>query len=727
MKTRVKFLVPIIGLLAAAGIAGYFETLNSFKTFVYKEIKTERELARNASERFVGSILDGAHSNIKTAAEEALQKASLFSRMPQVIQAYRIALSGNINNENDIKSQQARDMLRRVFKPIIEGYKVNSGEDSLKLNFLLPNGRSLVRLWKEDYRITRNGQKIDVYDDLSSSGKTVMQINNGSYTSISGIGVGKEGIVIRGIVPVTAPNGDYLGSDEILISFEKVMRNFQFSHDIYYAVYLDADKLTIATSLHNPEKYPVLGDTFVLTNATNSSITDPLINKKLLTLGHSARIVKQTGEYLVGVESINDYSGDTIGVFVAAFNTLQQEAALTNLAERANKELYEFKLFFSIGLAVIILIIAAVIFTLVQLTTNSLKKALQTTIKVAQGDLTVRIKTRGKDEIADLLRSMQQMIESLNEIAMNVINSTDRVAGTSNTVNSSAQTLAQGATQQAAAIEQISSSMEEMSANIKQNAENAAQTEEITTRAVSDLKEGSEAVTETAQSMQEVAEKISVIEEIARQTNLLALNAAIEAARAGEHGRGFAVVAAEIRKLAERSQKAAAEISELSSSSVTVSQKAGRLFETIVPNIRKTAELIQEISAAGREQDIGIEQITDAIIDMDKVVQQNAASSEELAASAAILAQEALQLKEVISFFKVETAKQPRQLEAPSPVSRKNVINTPYLQSKSTDTAGHIASTPNITDKKQYSPSADDLLEEEKSLEDELDADFEEF
>ncbi|NOY10237.1 MAG: HAMP domain-containing protein [Spirochaetes bacterium] len=554
-----------------------------------------------------------------------------------------------------------------------------------------------------------------------------MQINNGSYTSISGIGVGKEGIVIRGIVPVTAPNGDYLGSDEILISFEKVMRNFQFSHDIYYAVYLDADKLTIATSLHNPEKYPVLGDTFVLTNATNSSITDPLINKKLLTLGHSARIVKQTGEYLVGVESINDYSGDTIGVFVAAFNTLQQEAALTNLAERANKELYEFKLFFSIGLAVIILIIAAVIFTLVQLTTNSLKKALQTTIKVAQGDLTVRIKTRGKDEIADLLRSMQQMIESLNEIAMNVINSTDRVAGTSNTVNSSAQTLAQGATQQAAAIEQISSSMEEMSANIKQNAENAAQTEEITTRAVSDLKEGSEAVTETAQSMQEVAEKISVIEEIARQTNLLALNAAIEAARAGEHGRGFAVVAAEIRKLAERSQKAAAEISELSSSSVTVSQKAGRLFETIVPNIRKTAELIQEISAAGREQDIGIEQITDAIIDMDKVVQQNAASSEELAASAAILAQEALQLKEVISFFKVETAKQPRQLEAPSPVSRKNVINTPYLQSKSTDTAGHIASTPNITDKKQYSPSADDLLEEEKSLEDELDADFEEF
>ena len=202
--------------------------------------------------------------------------------------------------------------------------------------------------------------------------------------------------------------------------------------------------------------------------------------------------------------------------------------------------------------------------------------------------------------------------------------------------------------------------------------------------------------------MKEVAEKIGIIEEIARQTNLLALNAAIEAARAGEYGRGFAVVAAEIRKLAERSQKAAAEISELSSSSVSISEKAGKLFETIVPKIEETVELIQEISAASREQNIGTEQITEAIIDMDKVVQNNAASSEELAASAALLSSEVSQLNETINFIKVNR-ETPKQIEAPP-----------------------VSSTGNETPKKQSAPG-NGILEEEKSLEDELDADFEEF
>jgi methyl-accepting chemotaxis protein len=192
-----------------------------------------------------------------------------------------------------------------------------------------------------------------------------------------------------------------------------------------------------------------------------------------------------------------------------------------------------------------------------------------------------------------------------------------------------------------------------MSANIKQNADNAMQTEKIAVKSAADAQEGGKAVTQTVAAMKEIAGKISIIEEIARQTNLLALNAAIEAARAGEHGKGFAVVASEVRKLAERSQMAAAEISELSSSSVEVAEKAGEMLSAMLPDIQRTAGLVQEISAASKEQDTGTEQINKAIQQLDQVIQQNAAAAEEMSATAEELANQSEQLQSTISFFKV--------------------------------------------------------------------------
>ena len=186
--------------------------------------------------------------------------------------------------------------------------------------------------------------------------------------------------------------------------------------------------------------------------------------------------------------------------------------------------------------------------------------------------------------------------------------------------------------------------MEEMASNINQNADNAMQTEKIAMKAALDAEESGKAVTEAVSSMNEIASKISIIEEIARQTNLLALNAAIEAARAGEHGKGFAVVASEVRKLAERSQNAAGEISELSASSVDIAEKAGDMLLKLVPDIKKTAELVQDISAASREQNNGVNQINNAIIQLDSVVQQNASASEEMASSAEELSGQAEQL-----------------------------------------------------------------------------------
>ncbi|KKL21754.1 hypothetical protein LCGC14_2442270, partial [marine sediment metagenome] len=187
---------------------------------------------------------------------------------------------------------------------------------------------------------------------------------------------------------------------------------------------------------------------------------------------------------------------------------------------------------------------------------------------------------------------------------------------------------------------------------IKQNSDNALQTEKISQKASQDAQEGGQAVTEAVNAMNDIAKKISIIEEIARQTNLLALNAAIEAARAGEHGKGFAVVASEVRKLAERSQSAAGEISELSSSSVEVAERAGELITQLVPDIQKTADLVQEISAASAEQTSGAEQINKAIAQLDQVIQQNASASEEMAATSEELNSQADQLQSTISFFK---------------------------------------------------------------------------
>ncbi|QWV95353.1 MCP four helix bundle domain-containing protein [Geomonas oryzisoli] len=243
------------------------------------------------------------------------------------------------------------------------------------------------------------------------------------------------------------------------------------------------------------------------------------------------------------------------------------------------------------------------------------------------------------------------IIRSVRAVVSEVMGAANNVSSGSQQMSQSAEELSQGATEQAAAAEEASSSMEQMSANVRQNADNALQTEKIALQTAADAKESGQAVTKTVQAMREIAGKISIIEEIARQTNLLALNAAIEAARAGEHGKGFAVVASEVRKLAERSQKAAAEISSLSQGSVEVADKAGEMLAQMLPNIQKTSELVQEITAACKEQDAGVLQINQAIQQLDQVIQQNASAAEEMASTAEELAGQAEQLQSAISLL----------------------------------------------------------------------------
>ncbi len=274
--------------------------------------------------------------------------------------------------------------------------------------------------------------------------------------------------------------------------------------------------------------------------------------------------------------------------------------------------------------------------------------------EIASGNLTVELKQRSPQD--ELMQAYIAMVRQLTSVVSEVKGSADSVASGSLELSSGAENLSNGASSQAAAAEEASSSMEQMTAQIRQNADNARQTDLIAAKAAQEAKAGGVAVAETVAAMREIAGKITIVEEIARQTNLLALNAAVEAARAGEHGKGFAVVAAEVRKLAERSQQAAQQISKLSISSVAVAEQAGEMLGLILPDIQRTAELVQEINASSREQETGAMQINQAIQQLDRVTQQNAAASEEMASTSQELSTQAAQLQDAVAFFKIGDA-----------------------------------------------------------------------
>jgi methyl-accepting chemotaxis protein len=273
--------------------------------------------------------------------------------------------------------------------------------------------------------------------------------------------------------------------------------------------------------------------------------------------------------------------------------------------------------------------------------------------RIAKGDLRESLEVTSQDELGKLQLAMRAMVEKLAQVIGEVRGGADALAGASAQVSATAQTLSQGTGEQAASVEETTSSLEEMSASITQNAENSRQTESMAKEGARNAEESGKAVAETVESMKSIAEKISIIEEIAYQTNLLALNAAIEAARAGEHGKGFAVVATEVRKLAERSQRAAKEIGSLAGSSVKVAERSGQLIVELVPAIRKTADLVQEVAAASAEQSSGVAQVSKAMGTVDQVTQRNASAAEELSSTAEEMASQAESLQQLMAFFAV--------------------------------------------------------------------------
>ncbi len=376
-------------------------------------------------------------------------------------------------------------------------------------------------------------------------------------------------------------------------------------------------------------------------------------------------IVREADNYEKSMQTFNEgwlKREDIASQLDAAGNNLIDASKVTaqegldgtqNLADQSMKVLKASSFTLITGLLVALVIGIVFALFLTRIITGPINKGVLFAKQLSEGDLTATIEVDQKDEIGQLAQALSNMGSKLREIVESILIGADNIAAASQQMSSTSQEMSQGASEQASSVEEVSSSMEQMSANIDQNTDNAMGTEKIALTAAKGIKEGREPTNTAVVSMKDIAEKIRIINDIAFQTNILALNAAVEAARAGEHGKGFAVVAAEVRKLAERSKVAADEIDELSRNGVSVAEKAGTTLNDIVPDIEKTAQLVQEIASASLEQRNGAEQVNSAMQQLNSVTQQNAAASEEMATSAEELASQAEQLKDIIEFFKI--------------------------------------------------------------------------
>ena len=607
MSLRSKFVLPLFITVVIMGLAGGLLIRSQLTDF-------QAQLLRSIAEEKSREV----ETAIKTLARQGLEKAALFSRRTDVIQAFEQAHLGNLENENDPLLQRAREDLRALLADDLSGFKDISGK-AMQLHFHLPPARSLVRLWREK-QTKRNGEWVDISDDLSSFRQTVLQVN-AEGKPLQGVEVGSGGFAIRGIAPVLDADGKQLGSVETLESFESVIAGAASGAGQSMVVYMNAENLSVATALQNPEKNPVVGEKFVLVTPTEDRRVENLVTLEFLQQGQQGTAYKRFGDVALAAFPVNDYAGKQVGVLVYAFDASSWTAAIRDVG------------YYILALMALVLAAAGLMssYVLMRLVIRPLASMKTRIIDITEdrADLTDRLTVTSKDEIGELCTWFNKLMDKIRTILDDVARNSTRVAQasegllqlagglksysesmthTSGAAATSTDQMSANMNTVAAAMEEftvnigtVATNSEEMSATISEIAANTGKAKQMTTQAVSAADRATAQVDELGAATRDIGKVTESITAISSQTNLLALNATIEAARAGEAGRGFAVVANEIKELAQQTARETEEIR----SRIDGIQQA-------------TSQTVREIG-----------QITEVIADVDSIVGTIAAAVEE--------------------------------------------------------------------------------------------------
>ncbi|HIJ78041.1 MAG: methyl-accepting chemotaxis protein [Desulfobulbaceae bacterium] len=534
-------------------------------------------------------LAEKSFTSLKT---QALTIAAMAAKVPGVQEAYKLAASGDEN--------AGRKILRDSFDAIHQEVCATLDIKSFKIHFHLPPAKSFLRIWRE------SGKK-DGGDDISSFRETVLQVSR-NKTKLAGIEIGRGGFAVRGLVPITGDNGQYLGSVEALLDLNKLFETAKALDSDNVAVYMSASELEIARNIRD-KKPPITGEMARIFSSSQNE-TDPYITAELLQKAVNQVATAETNGRLLTAIPIRDYANTTKGVLVFVRDASEQIKTINMM---------RWGLFLGGGVLLVLMGASLYIFT---------------------GNITKRL----NNTIETLEVSGGKMVQASNEIS------------------SASHLLAEGSTEQAASLQETAASLEEMSSMTRTNAENAKQADVLMgdaqktiTTAEQSMGNLNNSMTEIAQASEETSKIIKTIDEIAFQTNLLALNAAVEAARAGEAGAGFAVVADEVRNLAMRAAEAAKNTSELIEGTVekvktgsSIASKTNEAFNKVSASATKISGLVSEIAEASNEQAHGIDQVNKAISQIDSVTQQNAANAEESASAAEELNAQANQLQHIV-------------------------------------------------------------------------------
>jgi methyl-accepting chemotaxis protein len=628
MKLRTKFILPLFFAVVILGLVGGMLIRSQLAEF-------QGQLLRSIAEEKSREV----DTAIATLAAQGLEKAALFSRRTGVVQAFELAHLGNLDNEADPILQQARDELRRLLKDDLAGFKDISGK-AMQLHFHLPKARSLVRLWR-DKQTRRDGEWVDISDDLTSFRQTVVQVNTNGKP-LQGVEVGSGGFAIRGIAPVVDRDGRQLGSVETLESFASVIAGAASGEGQSMVVYMNAENLSVATALQNPEKNPLVGDEFVLVTPTEDGRVESLVTLDFLQQGQQGTVYDRFGDLALAAFPVRDYAGGQVGVLVYAFDASSWTTAIRDVG------LYIF------ALMAVVLLAAGLLcsYVLLRLVIRPLAsmKARIVDITEDRADLTECLAVASRDEIGELCSWFNKLMDKIRAMLADVAQNSNQVASASQgllqlagSLNSYAEIMTKTSSEAASSTDDMSGNMntvaaameeftvnigtvatnsEEMSATISEIAINTGKAKDMTVRAVSAANKATAQVGELGAATRDIDKVTESITAISSQTNLLALNATIEAARAGEAGRGFAVVANEIKELAQQTAKETEEIRNRIQGIQQASNQTVAEIGEITQVIGDVDSIVGSIAAAVEEQSVTTRDIAENVGQASVGVQQ---------------------------------------------------------------------------------------------------------